>query len=131
MIDLDAFKAKNDTYGHLAGDVVLRETCQRLRHSIRGMDLLARYGGEELVCLLAETDPARAMKAAERLREVVEIQPIRAYDEVLHQTISIGVACAPEDGATVEMLIARADAALYAAKRAGRNRVMRWTKDLE
>ncbi len=128
MVDLDQFKAKNDAYGHLVGDVVLRETAQLLRQNIRGMDLVARYGGEEFICLLVETDPQRAMGAADRLREVVEMHPIRAYDEVLRQTISLGVSCFPDDGTTLQDLIARADAALYAAKRAGRNRVMRWAE---
>ncbi|MBI2885492.1 MAG: diguanylate cyclase [Candidatus Omnitrophica bacterium] len=128
MVDLDHFKAKNDTYGHLVGDVVLRETAQLLRQNIRGMDLVARYGGEEFICLLVESGPPRAMGAAERLREVVEMHSIRAYDEVLRQTISIGVACFPDDAATLQELIAHADAALYAAKRAGRNRVVQWKR---
>ena len=128
MVDLDAFKSKNDTYGHLVGDVVLREVAQLLRRNLRGIDFIARYGGEEFILLLIETAPDQAMAVAERLRQLVEVQPIRAYDEALNQTVSMGVACFPEDGKELPELIERADQALYAAKRAGRNRVVRWSK---
>ncbi|MBI3088195.1 MAG: GGDEF domain-containing protein [Candidatus Omnitrophica bacterium] len=127
MADLDFFKAKNDTYGHLTGDVVLREVAQLLRKNLRGIDLIARYGGEEFILLLVESDPEQARLVAERLRQLVEIHPIRAYDELLSQTISVGTACYPEDGQELQELIDRADHALYAAKRAGRNRALRWS----
>ena len=127
MADLDFFKAKNDTYGHLVGDVVLREVAQLLHNNLRGIDLIARYGGEEFVLLLVETAPAQAAPIAERLRQLVEAHQIRAYDETLSQTVSLGIAGFPEDGRTLEELIARADEALYAAKHAGRNRVIRWS----
>ena len=127
LADLDHFKMKNDTYGHLVGDVVLREVARLMRDNLRGVDLIARYGGEEFVLLLIETSADQAMPIAERLRQVVEVQPIRAYDEVLSQTISLGMAAYPEDGVELPVLIERADQALYAAKRAGRNRVVRWS----
>ncbi|MBI3323049.1 MAG: diguanylate cyclase, partial [Candidatus Omnitrophica bacterium] len=127
MADLDHFKSKNDTYGHLVGDVILREVAQLLHKNLRGIDLIARYGGEELILLLIETDPEQALPIAERLRQLVEVQPIRAYDETLTQTVSIGVACYPQDGREIQALIDHADQALYAAKRAGRNRVVRWS----
>ena len=130
MADLDFFKAKNDTYGHLVGDVVLREAAQLLHKNLRGIDLIARYGGEEFVLLLVETAPAHAAPIAERLRQLVEAHQIRAYDETLSQTVSLGIAGFPEDGQTLEELIARADEALYAAKHAGRNQVVRWKEKL-
>lgn len=129
MVDLDTFKSKNDTYGHLVGDVVLREVAQLLRSHLRGIDLIGRYGGEEFVLLLVETGSEQAAAIAQRLRQLVEAHAIRAYDEVLTQTISIGLASFPEDGQTLEELVERADQALYAAKRAGRNRVVKWFKE--
>jgi diguanylate cyclase (GGDEF)-like protein len=88
------------------------------------VDLIARYGGEEFILLLIETDAEHALPIAQRLRQLVELHPIRAYDELLAQTISIGMATFPQDGQTLEALIERADQALYAAKHAGRNRVV-------
>jgi len=127
MADLDFFKQKNDTFGHLVGDVVLRDVARLLQRNLREVDLIARYGGEEFILLLIETTAEQAMPVAQRLKQLVEVHPIRAYDELLTQTISLGVAGFPEDARTLEVLIERADQALYAAKRAGRNRVMRWT----
>lgn len=127
MADLDHFKSKNDTYGHLVGDVVLREVAQLMRQNLRGIDLMARYGGEEFIVLLVETDAEEAMVIAQRLREAVEAYPIRAYDETLAQTVSLGVAVFPVDALALPELIHCSDHALYAAKRAGRNRVVRWT----
>jgi len=125
MVDLDFFKQKNDTYGHLVGDVVLREVAQLLKRHLREVDLIARYGGEEFVLLLVETGIDQAVTIAERLRQLVEIHPIRAYDELLTQTISVGVAAYPQDGQTLDVLLEHSDRALYAAKHAGRNRVAR------
>ena len=127
MTDLDHFKDKNDTYGHLVGDVVLRDVAQLLKRNLREVDLIARYGGEEFILLLIETDVEHAMPIAQRLKQLVEIHPIRAYDELLTQTVSVGVAGFPKDAQTLETLIERADQALYAAKRAGRNRVVPWS----
>lgn len=127
MADLDDFKMKNDTYGHLTGDVVLREVAQLMRKNLREVDLIARYGGEEFILLLIETAPEQALAIAERLRQLVEVQPIRAYDETLTQTVSIGLASFPGDAGTLPLLIDRADQALYAAKRGGRNRIVRWS----
>ena len=126
MTDLDLFKKKNDTYGHLVGDVVLREVARLLQRNLRQIDLIARYGGEEFILLLLETGAERALSIAQRLRQLVEVHPIRAYDEVLMQTISIGVAEFPSHAQALETLIERADQALYAAKRAGRNCVVAW-----
>jgi diguanylate cyclase (GGDEF)-like protein len=128
LSDLDLFKMKNDTYGHLVGDTVLLVVAALMRRSLRRIDLMGRYGGEEFIILLVETTPEEAMLIARRLRQLVELHPIRAYDELLRQTVSIGVACFPEDGDSLQALIDRADAALYAAKRAGRNQIMRWAR---
>lgn len=131
MADLDFFKQKNDTYGHLVGDVVLKEVAQLLQHNLRDIDLIARYGGEEFVLLLIETRVDHAVPIAQRLKQLVEVHPIRAYDEVLTQTISIGVAGFPDHAQTLDQLIECADQALYAAKRAGRNQVIQWSEDVK
>ncbi|MBI3996269.1 MAG: GGDEF domain-containing protein [Candidatus Omnitrophica bacterium] len=131
MIDLDRFKEKNDTFGHLVGDVVLRDVARLLTRNLREVDLIGRYGGEEFILLLIELSAEQAMPIADRLRQLVEVHPIRAYDELLSQTISVGVAEFPQDGETVEALIERADQALYEAKRQGRDRVVRWTDAIE
>jgi diguanylate cyclase (GGDEF)-like protein len=127
MVDLDLFKRVNDSHGHLVGDTVLREAARMVRQNLREIDLMARYGGEEFIILLVETGPEQAQLIAERLRQVMEIASIRAYDEAIRQTVSVGLACYPEDGQALDDLVRRADEALYAAKRAGRNRVVRWT----
>jgi diguanylate cyclase (GGDEF)-like protein len=119
MIDIDNFKSYNDRFGHQAGDDALRAVADVLRSSVhRAADLVARYGGEEFAVLLPETDAEHARQMAERLREQVE-QDCAA-------TISVGVATSQpsRDAGDTEELIRRADAALYEAKRAGRNRVM-------
>ena len=126
MVDLDHFKQKNDTHGHLVGDVVLRDVARLLAKNLREVDLIARYGGEEFILMLIETMPKQALPIAQRLAQLVAVHPIRAYDELLTQTVSIGVAGFPEHGDTLEALIERADQALYAAKRQGRNRVVVW-----
>ena len=125
MVDLDHFKEKNDTYGHLVGDVVLKDVAQLLKQNLREIDLIARYGGEEFILFLVETGIEQGMLIAERLRQLVELRPIRAYDELLNQSISIGAAVFPEDAQELNALIECSDQALYAAKRAGRNRVVR------
>ncbi|MBI4596868.1 MAG: GGDEF domain-containing protein [Candidatus Omnitrophica bacterium] len=126
MVDLDWFKQKNDTYGHLVGDVVLQQVAKRLQQRLRDIDLLARFGGEEFILLLIETELAEAVPIADRIRQLVEEAPIRAYDETLQQTVSIGLAAYPTHASTLEELIDHADQALYAAKRSGRNRVVVW-----
>ena len=131
MADLDHFKEKNDTFGHLVGDVVLKDVARLLQHNLREIDLIARFGGEEFLLFLVETSVEQAMAIAQRLRQLVEVHPIRAYDELLAQTISMGLAEFPDDAQTLEELIERADEALYAAKRAGRNRVVRWTASVK
>ena len=125
VIDIDYFKSINDTYGHDAGDDVLREFAIRIRKSVRGIDLACRYGGEEFVVLMPETDMAVATTVAERLRRQIggEPFPIQQTARRVEVTISIGLATLlPEEGAPA--LLKRADQALYRAKRDGRNRVV-------
>jgi two-component system cell cycle response regulator len=126
VLDIDFFKAVNDTHGHDAGDEVLREFSVRMRKSIRGIDLACRYGGEEFVIVMPETDMAVATTVAERLRRRVALEPfpIEQGKRSVEVTISIGIAAleAAEDNAAT--ILKRADQALYRAKRDGRNRVV-------
>ena len=125
VLDIDYFKSINDTYGHDAGDDVLQDFAIRIRKSIRGIDLACRYGGEEFVVVMPETDMAVATMVAERLRRRIASEPfpIQKGTRTLDVTISIGIAAlAPDDDAAA--VIKRADQALYRAKRDGRNRVV-------
>jgi two-component system cell cycle response regulator len=125
IFDIDHFKDINDTYGHAAGDQVLRDFSERLRRGVRGIDLVARYGGEEFVVVMPETDAAFAASVAERLRQDVESTPFDGHaGERFPVTVSIGLAEWQGATDTAETLVKRADQALYAAKRAGRNRVV-------
>jgi diguanylate cyclase (GGDEF)-like protein len=121
MADVDNFKTYNDAYGHLEGDAALARVAAILRDTSRDVDCAARYGGEEFVVLMPETEMAGAVEIAERIRTRL------AGDAVIGETltISVGVAQFPADGETPEALLARADAALYQAKRDGRNRIVR------
>jgi two-component system cell cycle response regulator len=123
MIDLDDFTEVNNTYGHQAGDAVLVEVANRLSASTRQVDLVARYGGEEFLLLLPRTNCAGALEVVEKVRSAVTDRPIATDAGAVNLTISLGVACHPADGTTVGMLTAAADAALYRAKRSGKNRV--------
>jgi two-component system, cell cycle response regulator len=125
ILDIDYFKSVNDGWGHDAGDDVLREFALRIRKSIRGIDLACRYGGEEFVVVMPETDMAVATVVAERLRRRIATEPfpIQQGQRKIDVTISIGLAALrPEDNAAA--VIKRADQALYRAKRDGRNRVV-------
>jgi diguanylate cyclase (GGDEF)-like protein len=122
LIDADRFKAVNDVHGHAAGDVVLREIAHRLRERVRAEDLVGRWGGEEFVVALPETTPCGAAAVAESLRSAIAESAIDAGDAALHVTVSIGVAA--WTGEALEDLVDRADQALYAAKTAGRDRVV-------
>ena len=126
LFDIDWFKRVNDTYGHEAGDEVLREMTARVTRHVRSFDLFARYGGEEFVVILPETEHRVAETVAERLRMVVAEQPIRVGQPPveLPVTISIGLAVTESERESSDSLLRRADEALYAAKAAGRNRVV-------
>ena len=123
MADVDNFKSHNDTYGHLVGDVILKEVARIMKDTIRAVDSIGRYGGEEFIVTLIETDMEEARYAAERIRAAVEGTRIKAYDEELAVTVSIGIAAYPRDSNIIEALIEKADKALYRAKNGGRNRV--------
>jgi two-component system cell cycle response regulator len=124
VFDIDHFKEVNDTYGHDAGDDVLREFAERLRRGVRNIDLVSRYGGEEFLLVMPETDAGFAGAVAERLRSDVEKVPFKTRSAVFPLTVSIGLAEWQGPSDTAEALIKRADTALYSAKRAGRNRVV-------
>ncbi len=123
LFDLDHFKRINDSYGHAAGDAVLRRFTEIARTGLRGVDVLGRQGGEEFVLVLPDTDLEGALACAERIRANVEREDFPRLPAPHRVTVSAGVACAtrPE---TPDTLLARADRGLYAAKRGGRNRVV-------
>jgi diguanylate cyclase (GGDEF)-like protein len=122
LLDLDHFKLVNDIYGHQRGDAVLVELGSRVRAQVREVDTLARYGGEEFVVLLPETDTEGAALAAERIRSAVQRRPFgEPGDTPLDITVSVGAAVYPVHGSSATTLVGRADEALYAAKRAGRD----------
>jgi diguanylate cyclase (GGDEF)-like protein len=130
MIDIDHFKKINDEYGHLSGDAVLTQVAEKVTNTIRGYDVANtgfRYGGEEISVLLPRTDEKRALKVARRLRKDIADNgfDIPGGDPIT-VTVSVGLAPAENGLKNKEELIARADAALYRAKRTGRNRVCVW-----
>ncbi|MBV1698229.1 MAG: PleD family two-component system response regulator [Hyphomicrobiales bacterium] len=126
VLDIDYFKSINDTYGHDAGDDVLRDFARRVKRSIRGIDLACRVGGEEFVVVMPETDMAVAAMVAERLRRRIASEPfsISQGSQSLPVTLSIGIAALRGQDDNAAALIKRADQALYRAKRDGRNRVV-------
>lgn len=126
MIDLDRFKQVNDTYGHPTGDVVLFETARILKETAREIDMVGRYGGEEFIAILPNTDEAEGARFAERVRSAVEAHVYRDEATEIRMTCSSGVASFPwDDVQTPEELLKFADEALYVAKESGRNRVVR------
>ena len=124
ILDIDFFKKVNDTYGHLAGDEVLKELCDRLKASVRAYDAVGRYGGEEFMVVYPAADLAQATAQAERLRRTVEEKPFRLGGRDYTLTISLGVTAMEGVEDLPESMLERADAALYQAKRDGRNRVV-------
>lgn len=124
MIDIDRFKDFNDRYGHFTGDQVLAGLAQRFRDSLRAVDLIGRYGGEEFIVMLPETGGQQAIEVAERLRRRVEAFAIETGKGPLSVTVSLGVAVYTPDCDRLETLIDQADRALYEAKNTGRNQVM-------
>ncbi len=124
LCDIDHFKSVNDTYGHPAGDLVLKAVARTLAKEARATDLVARYGGEEFAVVMPETDSAGAVVIAERIRERIVKLALETDQGQLRVTMSLGVATFPEDGAKKGALVERADACLYHAKRSGRNRTV-------
>lgn len=123
ILDVDHFKRINDTFGHPAGDAVLKALASLLRSTVRGADLVARLGGEEFVVLLPETPLTGAVEIAQRLRRQVETMIVEWQSTPIEVRISVGVAACPECTSSPGALLDAADAALYASKRAGRNQV--------
>lgn len=124
MVDMDHFKRFNDTFGHEAGDVLLKELARMLRQQVRGEDIVCRYGGEEFTVILPEAGLEAAVQRGEQLRRAAGLLGVRHQGQELGPvTLSIGVASFPQHGATASLLLRGADQALYAAKASGRNRV--------
>jgi diguanylate cyclase (GGDEF)-like protein len=131
MADVDYFKRVNDEHGHEAGDAVLQQVAAIIQTSIRRSDLLIRYGGEEFLVLLQNIQNGHSMEVADKIRTAIEQHDFELPDgEKIHKTISVGVAEYPEDAGALYKTIKFADVALYAAKHAGRNKIMRFTEDM-
>jgi diguanylate cyclase (GGDEF)-like protein len=128
LLDLDHFKIVNDRFGHAMGDQVLAQVGRRIAQRVRDQDTVGRWGGEEFLCLLPEVDRALAEEIAERIRASLEAHPVEHDGRQIRVSASIGVATYPDDGLHQDALLAKADAALYEAKRAGRNRVQSVTR---
>jgi diguanylate cyclase (GGDEF)-like protein len=120
LFDIDRFKSINDSFGHLAGDYVLKQLATVIKGKIRREDILARYGGEEFAIVLPEIDGANALSFADKVRKLVEKAPFKFEDTKIQVTVSIGVATC-DDAADAAALIKKADDKLYEAKAAGRN----------
>lgn len=128
IVDIDHFKQVNDTYGHVAGDDVLKALANRLSKQLRTNDHLARYGGEEFVIILPETPLEMAHLLAERIRKSTEEREYQVGNQTIHITLSIGISSFPSHADTLEEMIYHADSALYEAKDSGRNRVCDYHK---
>lgn len=130
MLDLDYFKVVNDTYGHDAGDSVLKALAAVLKNSVRASDMVIRFGGEEFLIVLQETDADGAMRVGENIRAAVAEMKVQAGGTVLQKTISVGVATFPHDSDTFWQTVKFADVALYRAKEEGRNRVVMFASEM-
>jgi diguanylate cyclase (GGDEF)-like protein len=126
IIDIDNLKPINDTHGHLAGDCLIQSIGSECTRQLRKTDVLGRYGGDEFIALLPETELSETLQVIDRLREHIAQTPVSFEDQSLPTTISVGVAGLERDCSGIEDLLARADKALYAAKQAGKNRVSVW-----
>ncbi len=130
MCDLDYFKQVNDVYGHSIGDILLKETSQILKKSVRESDLVIRFGGEEFLIILLDINDGDAMSVAEKIRGNIEAAKIKVQDGILQKTISLGVSEFPRDTQGFWQAIKFADVALYRAKETGRNRAVRFISDM-
>jgi diguanylate cyclase (GGDEF)-like protein len=126
MIDSDNLKPVNDSHGHEAGNRLIKQLAKTIRAELRNSDVPARYGGDEFIVFLSETPLKGALIVAERIRDAMAAMPLAIDGKQVGCTVSIGVACFPEDGLTIDAIASRADRAMYQAKQAGRNRVVRF-----
>jgi diguanylate cyclase (GGDEF)-like protein len=126
MIDSDNLKAVNDAHGHEAWNRLLRMVAKCVETELRHTDVLARYGGDEFLVLLPETAPDRAAEVAQRIANAVAAAPLEFEGRRIASSVSIGLACYPEDGRSIDALQSRADRAMYLAKEQGRNRVVKF-----
>jgi two-component system cell cycle response regulator len=124
MLDIDHFKAINDTYGHLTGDAVLREVTQRISQAVRSYDSVGRYGGEEFLIVLPDCNREQVDHGAERVRAAVDNGPVRVNESQIAVTVSIGAAVTTHGAISEKEVLAAADVALYRAKKIGRNRTV-------
>ena len=125
MFDIDNFKTFNDQFGHLAGDIILKETSNIIKSNSREIDLIGRYGGDEIIMALPMTDPEKAKEIAERIRKMVEKHRFSTTYSLIHATISTGIAVYPSNEIETSLdLITAADSALYAAKKKGKNTIV-------
>jgi diguanylate cyclase (GGDEF)-like protein len=127
MIDSDNLKQVNDSYGHEAGDRLLIQLVKSIQRQLRDTDVIARYGGDEFVLLLPETPANGALDAAKRILNSVTNTPLEINGDTVKITVSMGLATYPNDGHTLDSLVACADEAMYKAKRNGRNQVVRFS----
>jgi diguanylate cyclase (GGDEF)-like protein len=124
MLDVDHFKPVNDSFGHLAGDQVLKEIAHRIAQATRGYDISGRYGGEEFLILLPGCNREQTEAGAERIRTAIAAEPFHASGSALSITASIGATVAPECAGSETEILSLADLALYQAKSSGRNRTI-------
>lgn len=130
MGDLDFFKQVNDIHGHNAGDVVLKETAQILKKSVRAADLVIRFGGEEFLIVLVDAAKGESLTVAEKIRREVEENSFRVKEGTIKKTISLGISEFPLDAESFWQCIKFADVALYEAKNNGRNKSLRFTAEM-
>jgi diguanylate cyclase (GGDEF)-like protein len=126
MIDSDNLKTVNDLHGHEAGNRLLKMVAKCIETQLRHTDVLARYGGDEFVALLPETPADRALEVAQRILKAVATAPLTFEGKRIETSVSIGLACYPEDGRSMNAIQARADRAMYLAKERGRNTVVKF-----
>ncbi len=129
MIDSDNLKQINDTHGHESGNRLLQHVVRCIREQLRGSDVMARFGGDEFIVLLPETNNKGAVEMAQRIRKSVEISHFDVRSGQASITVSLGIASYPEDGGNLEVILDKADKAMYRAKQRGRNRVVAYTED--
>lgn len=130
MCDLDYFKQVNDTYGHNVGDIVLKETSAVIHRSVRKSDIVIRFGGEEFLVVLLDISEGESVTIAEKIRFNIEQYKIQIPEGIIQKTISLGISEFPSDTDKLWGCIKYADVALYRAKDEGRNRCVRFTKDM-